>query len=227
MDALVVGEFGMEGCGHGSSLPNRDRVVSFGGDDFNVGADAFDFRGADENHFQRRTGKPALADRTIDLASVGVAADADIERAQAGLFWILHFARQQDRAGAGAEGWFQAHELLQLFEAFFSEQFQESARLASGDDQTVDAVELLGLFDEHNLSAQLFEPATMGIEIALQSQDPDLHRDLILPEAGFPAGPLQRPTSGGRGGWPERGDRQRYCNAQRDLDETVDSYDPG
>ena len=55
MDAGIVGEFGMEGGGHGGSLPDGDRgCLAFGGDDFDAGADMLDFRGADEDHFQRR-----------------------------------------------------------------------------------------------------------------------------------------------------------------------------
>ncbi len=51
----VLREFGMEGCGHGSSLPDCDRsiIFAFGGDYFDGCADVLDFRGADENHFQR------------------------------------------------------------------------------------------------------------------------------------------------------------------------------
>ena len=55
MDASVVGEFGVERCGHHCSLPdcNWVFVAAFGGDDFDAGADALDFWGADEDHFQR------------------------------------------------------------------------------------------------------------------------------------------------------------------------------
>ena len=73
----------MEGGGHRSSLPDGDRVVAFGGDDFDACADLFDFGGADEDHFQRGVAEEALADGAVDLASVGVAADADVEGAEA------------------------------------------------------------------------------------------------------------------------------------------------
>ena len=81
----------MEGCSHGSSLPDRDWVGALGGDDFDGRADAFDFRGADENHLQwglcefvvKRAEKFAFADGTVELASVGVAADSDVDCAEA------------------------------------------------------------------------------------------------------------------------------------------------
>ncbi len=112
MDARVVGEFGVEGGGHGASLPDSDRIGTFGGDDFDAGADMLNFRSADKYHFQRAICEQALADGAVDLTSVGVAADADVERAEAGLFGVLDFCGQQDGAGAGTEGGLEADELL-------------------------------------------------------------------------------------------------------------------
>ena len=77
----------------------------------------------------------------------------------------------------------QAHELLQLFKTFFAQQFQKRPALASGDHQPVDVLELLWLFYQHNFGAQLFQPAAVGVEIALQRQDSYPHRELILPDA--------------------------------------------
>ena len=91
VNARVIGEFGMESRGHGSSLPDSNRVGAFGGDDLDALADVLDFGGADEDHFQRRGTEQALADGAVDLASVGVAADADVERAEPGLLGVLHF----------------------------------------------------------------------------------------------------------------------------------------
>ncbi len=105
MHASIFAEFGMEGCRHHSSLPDGDWIVAFGCDYFYSGADAFDLGGADEDHFDGLFAESAFADGAVDLAAVGVAADADVERAQSGLLWVLYFAGQQDCAGAGAEGW--------------------------------------------------------------------------------------------------------------------------
>ena len=175
MDAGVFGEFGVEGCRHRSSLPDRDWqiIFAFGCNDLDARTNVGNLGGADEDHFERSDSEFAFADGAIELASVGVAADADVDGAEAGLLGVFDFGRQQDCAGAGAEGGLQAHELLQLFEAFLPQQFQERSGLASGDDEAVDFVELLGLFYEHNFGAQLFEPAAVGVEIALQGQDTD------------------------------------------------------
>ena len=84
---------------------------------------------------------------------------------------------EQDSPGAGAESWFEADELLELLESSVAQEFQECAGLAAGDDKAVDVVELLGLFDEHNFGAEFFEAAAVGVKIALQGQDSDLHDD--------------------------------------------------
>ena len=56
MDASVGGEFGVEGCGHGSSLPDGDGVVAFRRDDFHSVSDSLDSGGADRSE-ERRVGK--------------------------------------------------------------------------------------------------------------------------------------------------------------------------
>ena len=181
MDAGVAGKFGVEGGGHDSSLPDGDRVGTFGGDYFYPFSDVLDFGGADEDHFERCgarrfSSQQAFADGAVDLAAVGVAADADVECAEAFLFGILHFGGEEDGPGAGAEGGFGVDELFELFESGLAEQFQEGAGLAAGDDEAVDGVELLGLFYEDNFGTELFEPAAVGVEIALQGQDSDCHK---------------------------------------------------
>ena len=170
MDAVVVRKFWMKSRRHGVSLPDHHRITALSRQDFYIFADAFNLGGADENHFQRRVGleKFAFADGAVDLASIGIAADADVECAEALLFGIVYFVRKQDRSRAGAEGGFHCDKLFQLFEPGLAQQIQESSGFAPGNHQTVDLVELLGLLDEHNFSTQLFKPAAVRVEITLQ-----------------------------------------------------------
>jgi len=174
MDARVRRKLGVKGCRHDSSLPDGDRILilAFGGDDFNAGADAFDLRGADEDHFERCVPyllfyELSFADGTVELASVCVAADADVKRAQPGLPRILNFAGEENCSSAGSEGGLRADELLELFKARFAEDFQECAGFAARDYQAVDFIELLWLLDEHDLGAQLSEPFSVGVKVAL------------------------------------------------------------
>jgi hypothetical protein len=211
VNSRVVRELGMESRGHNSSLPDGDWMVAFSRNDFDFRADALDLWCADENHLQRRVlrgrsgrrgfsrpiffhpvffqlvlirftqKKLTFADGAVDLASVGVAANADVESAQAFLFGILYFGGQQDRSRAGTECGFHSDKLFQLFEPGLAQQIQEGSGFATGNDQAIDLVELLGLLDEHNFGSQLLEPAAVRVEIALQGQDSDGHVDLILP----------------------------------------------
>ena len=183
VNSRIVRELGMEGRGHDSSLPDRYRVVAFSSDDFDSRPDALDLWSADENHFQWRVfcrhswhlvvahfvlKKFAFADGAVDLASVGVAADADVECAEAFLFGIVYFVRKQDRSGAGAECGFHSDKLFQLFEPGLAQQIQEGSGFAPRNHQAVDLVELLGLLDEQNFGTQLFKPAAVRVEITLQ-----------------------------------------------------------
>src|SRR5439155_22155836 len=79
----AVGELGLEGCGHDLCLAHGDGIFIFalGGDDFYVLPDAVDCWCADENHLGGRTGEDAFADGAVALASIGVAANRDVERA--------------------------------------------------------------------------------------------------------------------------------------------------
>ena len=51
MDPSVFGKLGVKSRRHCFSLPYCHGVLAFGRDDFDSGSDAFDFRGADEHHF--------------------------------------------------------------------------------------------------------------------------------------------------------------------------------
>src|SRR5580700_10554811 len=167
MDAGVVAEFRMERGGHRSSLADRDRVVAFGGDDFDAGAEALDFRSANEDHLEWGVAELAGADRAVDLAAIGVAADANVERAETTLLGVGDLLRQHDGAGAGAEGGLHADKFLELGDARFAEDFQERPRFAAGDDEPVDFIKLPGLTDEDDLGAEFFEALLVGVEIAL------------------------------------------------------------
>src|SRR5579871_1174852 len=183
VDAGVFGEFRVESGRHRSSLPDGDRICAFGRQDLDSVADVRDLWGADKDHFQGSSvlfpfeivKELALADGAVDLASVGVAADADVEGSKAGLRGIFDLFREEDGTGAGAECGFEADELLELLESGFAEKFEEGAGFASGDDQPVDFVELLWLFDEDHRCAELFETAAVGVKIALQGQDSNDH----------------------------------------------------
>src|ERR1019366_1741745 len=160
VDASVVGKLGVKRRRHDASLPHGDGIfiIAFSSKNFDAGTDARNLWGTDEDHFHRFISELSLADGAVNLAAIGVAANADIERTESGLLRVFHFGRQQDGSGTGAESGFQADKLLELFEAGFAEEFEERPGFAAGDNEATDFIELLGFFDEHNLSAQLLKP---------------------------------------------------------------------
>ena len=175
MDTSVGGQLGVEGGGHGSSLLDSYGVVAFCGDYFYALSDVFDFRRSDEDHLDGRIAKQTFADGAVDLAAISVAADADVEGAEAGLLRILDFGCQKNRTGAGSESWLRVDEVFQLGESIFAEKFEEGAGLSAGDDEAIDGVKLLGFFDEDDFGAEFFETAAVGVEITLQGQDSYFH----------------------------------------------------
>src|SRR5271166_1627609 len=165
----------MERRGQRFALADQNRIFAFGCDHFDACAYAFDFGSADEYHFYGLVEKSSLTDRAVDLASVGVAADRDVERTKAGLFRIFNLGGEQDASGAGSKSWLRLHEISQPRESFFTEQLEECSRLASGNDEAVEVVQLLGLFYQDNFRAEFFESAAMRVKIALQCEDSDFH----------------------------------------------------
>lgn len=125
MHPRIFREFRVESCGHGSSLPDRDRIRTLGSQYFDPFAYIGDFGSADEDHFERQFAESSFvriaraaahdeltfADRAVDLTPVRVAPDADIERSKSGLLRVFHFARQQDGSSARPEGGLRLHKL--------------------------------------------------------------------------------------------------------------------
>jgi hypothetical protein len=189
VDTGVVGEFGVECGGHRSTLPDRHGVGALGGKDFDAFSDVRNFGSTDEDHFQRRLGEPVVevakkfpfADGAVELPSISIATDADIEGAETGLRRILHFFGQKDCASARTESGLKPDEMFKLFESGLAEKLEEGAGFSSRNHEPVDGLELFGLPDQHDFSAQLLEPAAVGVKIALQSKDSDLQSQSLSP----------------------------------------------
>jgi hypothetical protein len=175
VDAGIVGEFGVKRGGHGFSLSDNNRIGAFGGEDFYAFSDVFDLRGAYEDHFQGGDSEQSFADRAVDLASVGVAPDPNVESSESFLLWILYLGGEQDCSGTGSKGRLDANELLELFESFFAEKFQESAGFSTWNDEAVDMVELLWLLHQYDFRAEFLETAAVCVKISLKGKDSYCH----------------------------------------------------
>ena len=103
--AAILGKFRMKCRGQQISLPHEDRETFAPGQHFHIGAGLRESRRADEHHLQGTAGKGGGFGENgrVDLPAVGVALHHRVERLQAALMGMAHFARQQDRARAGSE----------------------------------------------------------------------------------------------------------------------------
>src|ERR1035438_7888293 len=165
--ARVVRQFWMEGRRHHTSLPHQHGIVAAFRQDFPSLANSLDPRRANEDHLQRiaaeRTG--SFDDGGIDLAAIGVAADCNVNRIEAGLMRVLDFLGQHDRAGTGPECRLAMDKIVELVKSLLPKKLQEGCRLAAGDDKAVKAVEFLGFAHQYGFDTQFFQAPAMRIEI--------------------------------------------------------------
>src|SRR5580704_7575247 len=161
----------MKSCGHDTSLPHQHRISVAFGQGFDAFSDLLDARGADKNHLQRlfAQGGDSFEDGGVDLAAVSVALHGHVDGVQSLLVGVGNVLGQKDRASAGAECWLGVDELVEFLESVFTQQLQEGAGFASGDDQAVDIVELLGATYKDDTCTEFFEAAAVGVKITLES----------------------------------------------------------
>ena len=139
------------------------------------GPHAADDGRADEDGFQVAAVRHGDArDAAVDLAAVGVALDGDVHQTEACLRGMRHFARQQNRAGAGAEDRLLLGEALERFgQVFLIEQLEHGGAFAAGDDQAVALFQVGNGAHFDGMAAGALDGFAMRFEIALEGQNPD------------------------------------------------------
>ena len=145
-----------------TALLNQNRVAAVFGENVHPIPDAADDGGADEDRFEfsgagareEFVSRRHRADGTIDLPSVGIAFDRDINETEARLPRRGNVGRHQDRAGAGAEQGVPSGEPDEwIQQAFLANELQHSRTFPAGDNEPFDDVELLGATDENGVGA--------------------------------------------------------------------------
>ena len=105
METVVGGQLGVEGGAQKRAAADGDRAV--GGQarqHLDAGADADDLGGADEDGVEGSAAEGGDVDgglEAVDLASVGVALDVDVEAADEGAVAADDTVGERDEAGAG------------------------------------------------------------------------------------------------------------------------------
>src|SRR4051812_41185440 len=134
----------MKGCCHDLALAHENGIVLLGGEHFDAVADARDLGRADEDGFERSELGLDVGDEALVLPAVSVAADGDVYGCKRGLRGVLDVFREQDGAGASAEGRLGADELAQLLEeSVLGEEVEEGGGFATRNNECVYFVELL------------------------------------------------------------------------------------
>src|SRR5258708_24168396 len=141
VDPEVVAGLGMEGGCEEIALADEDRIGVAGGEGFDLGAGAGDAGGADEDHLERAALEfgGGGEDGGVDLATVGVALDGDVEGGEGSLGGAFDVFGEEDRSGAGAEGRGGADEGLEGVEEVVAlEELEHGGGFAAGHDEAVD-----------------------------------------------------------------------------------------
>ena len=158
MDSGVVRQFRVEGGGQHLALADEHGVAGVFNENFDILANRFDDRGADENHLERILAQLCGGGVNVagELAAVAIAQDGDVEQGERILRRAVDFFGEKDCAGAGAEeraavcGEF----LERVEEAFFLHYFQVRGAFAAGEDYAFDAGEIFRPADEGMLGAE-------------------------------------------------------------------------
>src|SRR4051794_26253765 len=150
------------------ALLGGDRVPVDRGEHGHVVAGLGDPRRADEDRAHRRAVHPREVEVGLegaDLAPEGVAFGADVHHAE--VVAVEHDqpgARPEDRAVEGPQG---------AGEAFALDAERHRGRLAAGDDQAIEVLEIGRRAHLPGLGPERAQELRMGVEVALESKDSD------------------------------------------------------
>ena len=159
---------------HGLAVDGREHVHAC--------ARAFDDRRADEHRVERAVVDPVdveIALEAVDLAAERIAADVDVDHAEAALVvsTIEHVRREEDHARAGAERGQAVRQPLgdRLTKPGRVEQQRHRRRLPAGQHERVDAVEIGRDSDLSRVSPEGAQDPGVRGERTLECEDADLH----------------------------------------------------
>ena len=145
-----------------TTLLNQNRVAAVFGENAHPLPDAADDGRADEHRFEfsgAGAGEEVVsrrhrADGTIDLPSVGIALDRNINQTEARLPRRGDVGRHQDGTGAGAEQGVPRGEPDERIEQpLLADELQHGRTFPAGNNKPFDKVKLLGATDENGVGA--------------------------------------------------------------------------
>jgi hypothetical protein len=175
----IVGELGMKGGGKKIVFLDECRLAGMAGEHVDPGANAFDDRATDENHFERIFFQSARAEENIagDLAAVAVAEDGHIEKTERRLRRIVDMSGEENSAGASTEdGVADVGEFADgVVQTFLAEELELRGGFAAGKNQAVAGFEVVDDADLDGVGAEGLQSGGVGFEVTLNSEDADFH----------------------------------------------------
>ena len=190
MDAKVVRELGVEGADEEPSLPEQHGLAVQLGEDLDGGTGLVDARRPDEDPAKGLgvAGELQVGLEARDLPPVGVPPDGDVHEAE-----VLPV--EEDHPGAGPE-YRPLEPAESLLEAVDPHEPGDRGRLAAGDHEPVEPVQLLRLADFHRFRAEPAQDVRVLAEVPLDRQNTDAHgRNGTQDEVSFSASQRLRSSS--------------------------------
>src|SRR5438874_1595662 len=191
VDARVVGELGMERRDEHAPLPREHRMAVDLGEHLDFGAGVVDPRRADED--------PAhgLAETNIEvgLEAAHLASERVALHTEVGEPEVVAIENDHPRARSEDGRLEAAQRLVQPVQAH---EPRDRRRLAAGQDQAVEPLQLLGQADLDRLGAEAPEHIRVLAEVPLHGEDadpkPPLHEAIVGSATRYDAGVLQAPA---------------------------------
>src|SRR5262245_16894660 len=169
VDARVVRQLGVEGSDQEPALPEEHGAAVELGEHLDIVAGHAHARGTDKHASEGLvlSGQVEVRFETEHLPAVRVARDLDVDESEV-------VAVEHDQARARAE-----NRLLEardrLLEPVEPHQARERRRLATGDDEPVEPLQLLRLAHLHHLGAEPPQHCRVLAKVPLESEDADFH----------------------------------------------------
>src|SRR4051794_14198249 len=179
VEARLAGHLRMEGGGEDVPLADRDDpAVLELGQDVDVGTRSLDDRRSDEDRVDGLVAEERhrhVGLERVELASEGVAADGDVEQRQDRIVAIGDLAREDDHPGTGPEHRGAGPGELEdrLLEAPAVDQAAHRRRLATGQDQSIETLEIGRQPNLDGLHADRAERRNVLRKVTLDCEDAD------------------------------------------------------
>src|ERR1700693_4705277 len=163
----IVGQFGVESSDDQAFLPEEHGLTVELAEHFDVVSDLLHARRADEDASQRPlvAGELEVGLEARNLAPVGVALDAHVQQAEV-------VTAEDDQSGTGPKNR-PSEAPDRVFDPVQAPELSDRCRLATGDNEPIQILQLFGLAHLDDLSAEPSQHRRVLAKVPLDSQDAD------------------------------------------------------